>query len=251
MQIFYLRLGQLFGYFSFYENREPYLQPLDCLDHNLLLFDLPLHQHRPEVHPALHRHIELEGELDLAVIVAEDAPVVALVISPGLVAAQGHRVVLAVGPELVARLHGQVLEALEPLDLGDGVPLHGEGHEAVLPLVHGVLVRGADELRLGPTFGLKRRADGPLPVLRCTLSFKRCQRLFKFPTFLKTIFTSQLKLLIHYYYWAFKHSAVSPPKSRIQADYSPVWAPPLHLWELEDRLRTRPWGSRISSGHSS
>ena len=40
-------------------------------------------------------------------------------------------------------------------------------------------------------------------------------------------------------------------KTGIQALFSPVWAPPLHLWVLEGRLRTRPWGSRISSGHSS
>ena len=101
MQIFYLRLGQLFGYFSFYGNREPYLQPLDCLDHNLLLFDLSLHQHRPEVHPALHRHIELEGVLHLSVFIVKDGTVVSLIISPGLVAAQSDGVVLSISPELV------------------------------------------------------------------------------------------------------------------------------------------------------
>ena len=78
-----------------------YLQPLDSLDNNLLLFNFSLHQHGPEVHPALHGDVELEAVLHLAVLIAQHRPVVALVIRPGLVAAEGDGVVLPIGPELV------------------------------------------------------------------------------------------------------------------------------------------------------
>ena len=56
------------------------LDELDLLHDHLLLLALALHQHRAEVHAALHRHIEVEGEVRLAVLVGDGASVLSLLL---------------------------------------------------------------------------------------------------------------------------------------------------------------------------
>ena len=54
------------------------LDELDLLDDDLLLLAFALHQHRSEVHAALHGHVEVEGEVCLAVLVGDGASVLPL-----------------------------------------------------------------------------------------------------------------------------------------------------------------------------
>ena len=71
-------------------------------------------------------------------------------------------------------LHWEILESFEPLHGGGGVALHGEGDEAILPLAHGVLVGGVDELGLGAALRHQGGGGGVLPVLEleCSISSK-------------------------------------------------------------------------------
>ena len=110
------------------------LYELDVLDDDLLLLDLPLHEHGPEVHPALDGDEELEGEVGLAVAVGEDALVVSLLFLTALLDPEDDLTGVAVGVDLVAGLHVQVLEALEELDLGRRVALHKETDEVGVAL---------------------------------------------------------------------------------------------------------------------
>lgn len=134
---------------------------------DFLLRFLPLHQHGPKVHAALHGDVEVELVLDLAVPVVEDALVEALILLFEGLDAQNGGVRIGVGPGLEsAAFHRQVLEAFEPFDLRRRVAEHLQVDEDVVLFIAAEFVlRFSHEL--GRSFSVRLQwSRCSIPVLR-------------------------------------------------------------------------------------
>ena len=69
------------------------------------------HQHRSEVHSSLHCDVELEGKLDLSMLVPDYHLVVPLVVRLGLVAPKGNCIFFPISPKLVSEIKWICLKA--------------------------------------------------------------------------------------------------------------------------------------------